>query len=219
MPRILIVEDEANIADFLQRGLVYKGYEVDVAHDGESALAMARDRPPDLVVLDLMLPGLDGIEVCRRLRAASDVGIVVLTARDAVSDRIQGLEAGADDYVLKPFVFDELLARLRAVQRRRSPGSKDVIRIGDMEVDTAAREVRRRGGRISLTPKEYELLEVLARNARRVLSREAIFEKVWGYDHAGEADPVKVYVSYLRRKLGEPEVIHTVRGFGYVLRE
>jgi DNA-binding response OmpR family regulator len=208
------------IADFIRRGLVLTGYEVDVAHDGEAALSAAREQMPDLVVLDLMLPGMDGVEVCRRLRAASDVPIVVLTARDAVSDKVEGLDAGADDYLTKPFVFDELLARLRAALRRRAP-SEEVLTVGDLIVRPASREVERAGRLVDLTTREYDLLVFLVRNAGRVVDKQTIFEKVWGYDFEVESDAIKVYVRYLRKKLngpGEADLIHAVRGVGYILR-
>jgi len=220
MTRILVVEDEADIGDFIKRGLVYKGYEVSLAWDGERALAMAHEEPPDLVILDLMLPGLDGIEVCKRLRAAGDVPIVVLTARDAVSDKVKGLDAGADDYLTKPFAFDELLARVRAALRRRSP-TDEVIKVGDLTVRPASREVRRGDREIRLTGREYELLELLARNAGNIVEKEQIFEKVWGYDFEAESDAIKVYIRYLRQKLnqaGEPDLIRAVRGVGYMLK-
>jgi two-component system response regulator MprA len=216
---VLVVEDEAAIADFIRRGLVYKGYEVSVALDGERALSMARDAPPDVVILDVMLPGLDGIEVCRRLRAASDVPIIMLTARDAVSDKVDGLDAGADDYLTKPFAFDELLARVRALLRRRSP-PEEVLTVGDLTIRPASREVTRGARGIDLTRREYELLEFLARNANRVVDKEAIFERVWGFDYETESDAIKVYIRYLRRKLnaaGEPDLIRAVRGVGYML--
>jgi len=220
MSQILVVEDESDIAHFIKRGLIYKGYDVEVAQDGEEALAVARDRPPDLVILDLMLPKLDGIEVCRRLRAASDVPIIVLTARDAVHDKVQGLDAGADDYLTKPFAFDELLARVRAALRRRAP-QDEVIKVGDLAVRAASREVSRAGRSIELTRREYELLELLARNANRVVAKETIFEKVWGFEYEAESDAIKVYIRYLRRKLnaaGEADLIHAVRGVGYMLK-
>lgn len=220
MTRILLIEDEADIADFIRRGLIYKGYEVDAALAGEQALSMARDYPPDLVVLDLMLPDLDGIEVCRRLRAASDVPIIMLTARDAVSDRVTGLEAGADDYLTKPFAFDQLLARVRAALRRRSP-PEDIIEAGGLTIRPASREVMRAGRNIELTRREYELLELLARNAGRVVDKEVIFEKVWGFNYEPESDVIKVYIRYLRKKLnaeGEPDLIRAVRGVGYMLK-
>jgi len=220
MTRILVVEDEADIAHFIQRGFVYKGYEVDVAPDGEQALSIAHERPPDLVVLDLMLPGLDGIEVCRRLRAAGDTPIIILTARDAVAEKVEGLEAGADDYLTKPFAFDELLARVRAALRRQTSGD-EVITVGDLSIDLASREVSRGGRGLKLTKREYDLLELLARNANRVLNKGMIFERVWGFDFDTESDPVKVYIRYLRQKLnagGEPDMIHSVRGVGYMLK-
>jgi len=219
MTHILVVEDEKGIADFVRRGLILTGYEVDVAYDGEAALSLARERMPDLVILDLMLPGIDGVEICRRLRAASDVPVIVLTARDSVADKVQGLDAGADDYLTKPFAFDELLARVRAALRRRAP-SPDILTAGDLVIRPASREVERAGRRIELTTREYDLLEYLARNAGRVVDKQAIFEKVWGYDFEGESDTIKVYVSYLRRKLngpGERDLIRAVRGVGYIL--
>ena len=221
MTRVLLVEDEPNIAQFIRRGLIYKGYEVDVVSTGEEALDVARERPADLVILDLMLPGMDGIEVCRRLRAAGDVPIIVVTARDKVSDKVEGLEAGANDYVTKPFAFDELLARVRAALRPRSSAREDVLRVGDLMIRPAAREVRRGDRAIQLTAREYDLLEYLARHADTVVTKETIFEKVWGYDFEAESDAVKVYISYLRRKLngeGEADLIHAVRGVGYILK-
>ena len=220
MARILVVEDEEGIAEFIRRGLILTGYEVDVAHDGEVALSLAREQMPDLVILDLMLPGLDGVEVCRRLRAASDVPIIVLTARDAVSDKVKGLDAGADDYLTKPFAFDELLARLRAALRRKAP-SQDVLTVGDLTVRPESREVERAGRSIELTTREFDLLEFLARNAGKVVDKQVIFEKVWGYDFEAESDAIKVYVRYLRKKLngpGERDLIRAVRGVGYMLK-
>ena len=220
MTRILVVEDEADIGHFIRRGLAYKGYEVDVAPDGEEALSVARDRPPQLVILDLMLPGLDGVEVCRRLRGESDVPIIMLTARDAVADKVEGLDAGADDYLTKPFSFDELLARVRAALRRRS-APEDVITVGDLSIHPASRGVSRGGREIELTRREYELLELLARNAQKVVGKEVIFEKVWGFDYEPESDAIKVYIRYLRKKLnanGEPDLIRAVRGVGYMLK-
>lgn len=222
MPQVLVVEDEPNIADFIRRGLIYKGYEVDVAHSGEQALDLARERPPDLVILDLMLPGMDGLEVCRRMRAADNVPIIMLTARDATSDKVEGLEAGADDYVAKPFEFDELLARIRAALRRKETSTAATeISLGDLVINRASREVRRAQRNIELTPREYDLLEFLARNAGRVVTKETLFEKVWGYDFEVESDAVKVYIRYLRKKLndaGEPDLIRSVRGVGYILK-
>lgn len=218
--RILVIEDEPDIASFIRRGLTYKGYDVEIAADGESGLAAVRERPPDLVLLDLMLPGIDGVEVCRRIRAGADVPIIVLTARDAVTDKVAGLDAGADDYVTKPFVFDELLARIRAALRRSQPAD-EVIQVGDLVIRPASREVWRSDRRIDLTAREYDLLEFLARNAGKVMTKGVIFSRVWGYDIELESDAIKVYVSYLRKKLnaaGEPDLIHAVRGVGYMLK-
>jgi two-component system response regulator MprA len=220
MARILVVEDDSDIADFIRRGLIYKDYDVDVARDGEEALALAHNKAPDLVILDLMLPKLDGIEVCQRLRAAGDVAIIMLTARDALADKVRGLDAGADDYVTKPFAFEELLARVQAALRRRAP-SEEVLTVGDLTIRRESREVRRGERVIGLTLREYELLEFLARNAGKVVEKQAIFEQVWGYDFEIESDAIKVYIRYLRKKLnaaGERDLIHAVRGVGYMLK-
>jgi two-component system response regulator MprA len=220
--QILVVEDDQGIADTLRRGLIFEGYRVDVVYDGKEALAAARDQPPDLVVLDWMLPGLDGLEVCKRLRAASDVPILMLTAKDSIPDRVVGLDAGADDYLVKPFAFDELLARVRALLRRAGPPQAEVLHFADLEMDTGTRQARRGGKGIELTAKEYMLLELFMRNPRNVLTRDVIYDRVWGYDFGGESNIIEVYVRYLRRKLeadGLPRLIHTVRGVGYVLRE
>lgn len=220
--QILVVEDDQGIADTLRRGLIFEGYRVDVVYDGKAALAAARDQPPDLVVLDWMLPGLDGLEVCKRLRAASDVPILMLTAKDSIPDRVVGLDAGADDYLVKPFAFDELLARVRALLRRAGPPQAEVLHFADLEMDTGTRQARRGGKGIELTAKEYMLLELFMRNPRNVLTRDVIYDRVWGYDFGGESNIIEVYVRYLRRKLeadGLPRLIHTVRGVGYVLRE
>ena len=220
--RILVIEDEDRILQFLRRGLTYEGYRVETAADGPSGLALARETPPDMVILDWMLPGLDGLEVCRRLRAAGDVPILMLTAKEAVSDRVQGLDAGADDYLVKPFEFDELLARLRALLRRAHPEATDVLAFGDLRLDTGTHQAFRGERQVDLTAKEYELLELFLRNPRQVLTREVIFDRVWGYDFGGESNIIEVYVRYLRQKTesdGEPRLLHTVRGVGYVLRE
>lgn len=221
--RVLVVEDEARIAQFLERGLIYEGYRVDVARDGHGGLNSARDNPPDLVILDWMLPGLDGLEVCKRLRAASDVPILMLTAKEEVNDRVRGLDAGADDYLVKPFSFDELLARVRALFRRSAPTSRpDVLRFDDLTLDTGTHRAHRGDRAIDLTAKEYELLELFMRNPRQVLTRDMIFDRVWGYDFGGESNIIEVYVRYLRQKTEsdtEMRLIHTVRGVGYVLRE
>jgi len=224
---VLVVDDDPEIRDSLRRGLSVEGYVVSLAGDGAEALESARDRAPDLVVLDVMLPKLDGLEVCRRLRMAEEsLPIVLLTARDAVPDRVAGLETGADDYLVKPFAFEELLARVRVQLRRREPAGASAtglreLRFDDLRLDTAAREARRGARRIPLTTTEYELLRLFMQHPREVLSRERIFERVWGYDFDGESKVIEVYVRYLREKLeaaGEPRLIHTVRGAGYVLR-
>jgi two-component system response regulator MprA len=223
MQRILIIEDEPEIAGYLRRGLVLEGFQVTVAPDGPAGLAADRETPHDLVVLDLMLPGIDGLEVARRLRAASDIPIIILTARDAVADRVRGLETGADDYLVKPFAFEELLARIRVQLRRRQAGAQsEVLRFGNLTLDTAARELRVGERRVELTAKEYELLELFMRHPNQVLTREVIYDRVWGYDFGGESNIIEVYVRYLRQKLeasGEARVIQTVRGAGYILRD
>lgn len=221
--RILVIEDEQRIAQFIERGLIFEGYRVDVAYDGRTGLAMARDNPPDLVVLDWMLPGIDGLEVCKRLRAASNVPILMLTAKDDVADRVTGLDSGADDYLVKPFSFDELLARLRALFRRSTVTSKpEILRFADLVLDTGTHRATRNNRPIDLTAKEYELLELFMRHPRQVLTRETIFDRVWNYDFGGESNIIEVYVRYLRQKTeqeGEARLLHTVRGVGYVLRE
>jgi two-component system response regulator MprA len=220
--RILIIEDEAKILQFLQRGLTYEGYRVVTAADGASGLALARSEVPELVILDWMLPGLDGLEVCRRLRAAGPTPILMLTARESVSDRVLGLDAGADDYLVKPFEFDELVARVRALLRRARPEAADLLTFGDLRLDTGTHQAYRGDRPIELTAKEYELLDLFLRHPRQVLTREVIFDRVWGYDFGGESNIIEVYVRYLRQKTeagGEPRLLHTVRGVGYVLRE
>lgn len=221
--RILIIEDEARIAQFVERALIYEGYRVSVARDGQVGLGIARDTPPDLVILDWMLPGLDGLEVCKRLRAASAVPILMLTAKDDVKDRVQGLDSGADDYLVKPFSIDELMARVRALFRRSVSTSRpEVLRFADLTLDTGTHLAYRAERQIELTAKEYELLELFMRNPRQVLTRDVIFDRVWGYDFGGESNIIEVYVRYLRQKTeqdNEPRLVHTVRGVGYVLRE
>lgn len=223
MHRILIIEDEAEIAGYLRRGLIFEGFDVEIAPDGPGGLVAARETPPDLVVLDLMLPGLDGLEVARRLRAESEVPIIILTARDAVPDRVAGLESGADDYLVKPFAFEELLARIRVqLRRRQSAQQSDTLRYANLTMDTSAREVRIDDRRVDLTAKEYELLELFMRHPQQVMTREVIYDRVWGYDFGGESNIIEVYVRYLRQKLeanGESRLIQTVRGVGYILRE
>ena len=221
--RILVIEDEVSIARFIERGLIFENYRPVVRHDGHSGLAAARDEPPDLVILDWMLPGLDGLEVCKRLRKAGDVPVLMLTARDDVRDRVSGLDAGADDYLVKPFSFQELLARIRALLRRNAPASRpEVLRFDDLALDTGTRRAQRGERMIDLTAKEYELLELFMRNPRQVLTRDVIFDRVWDYDFGGASNIIEVYVRYLRQKSeagDEARLIHTVRGVGYVLRE
>lgn len=221
--RILVIEDEARIAQFIERGLIYEGYRVTVAKNGQTGLSHARDNPPDLVILDWMLPGLDGLEVCKRLRAGGDVPILMLTAKDDINDRVTGLDAGADDYLVKPFAVDELMARIRALLRRVTPTSRpELLRFADLTLDTGTHRAHRGERAIDLTAKEYELLELFMRNPRQVLTRDVIFDRVWGYDFGGESNIIEVYVRYLRQKTeleGDERLIHTVRGVGYVLRE
>jgi two-component system response regulator MprA len=221
--RILIIEDDQAILKILQRGLAYEGYTVDTATEGRSGLMLARDHQPDLVILDWRLPGMDGLEVCHRMRTASgSVPILMLTAKDAVQDRIQGLDAGADDYMVKPFNLDELLARVRALLRRTQPDRVPVLKFADLTLDTGSRQASRVNRLVQLTAKEYELLELFLRHPKQVLTREVIFDRVWGYDFGGESNVLEVYIRYLRQKLeegGEARLIHTVRGVGYVMRE
>ncbi len=221
--QILVVEDDRRIRDLLRRGLIFEGYSVDVAEDGETALKLAREKLPDVVVLDLMLPGIDGLEVCRRLRAVSDMPIIMLTARDAVADRITGLDAGADDYMVKPFAFDELLARLRALFRRhKAEATTDILRYSDLTLNPRTRQVFRGSDEIQLTAKEFDLLELFLRHQNQVLTRELIYEHIWNYDFGGESNIIEVYIRYLRSKLevnGKSRLIQTVRGVGYALRD
>ena len=221
--RILIIEDDQAILKLLQRGLAYEGYTVDVATDGRAGLNLARDRSPDLVVLDWMLPGMDGLEVCHRLRTGGAMPILMLTAKDTIQDRVQGLDAGADDYMVKPFNLDELMARIRALLRRTQPERIPVLKFADLTLDTGSREATRGNKLIQLTAKEYELLELFMRHPRQVLTRDVIFDRVWGYDFGGESNVLEVYIRYLRQKLEIeetlPRLIHTVRGVGYVMRE
>jgi DNA-binding response OmpR family regulator len=220
--RVLVVEDDVDIAGVLRRSLDKEGYDVRVAEDGEAALDEASVFEPDAVVLDLGLPKLDGVEVCRRLRADGDVPILVLTARDALESRVEGLDSGADDYLVKPFEREELLARMRALLRRRPPRGSASLVTGDLSLNPDTREVRRGDRKVDLTAREFELLEYLMRNARLVVSRQALLDDVWGYHPFAETNTIDVFVSNLRRKLearGEPRLLHTVRGAGYVLRE
>jgi two-component system response regulator MprA len=222
--RVLVVDDDPAVRESLRRSLVFNGYQVDLAADGEQALRAVADSRPDAVVLDVMMPRLDGLATCRALRAAGDdVPVLMLTARDEVADRVAGLDAGADDYLPKPFALEELLARLRALLRRIGAGdSGPVLRLADLTLDPASRDVTRGKRPVRLTRTEFALLELLLRNQRRVLPRERILEEVWGYDFPTTANSLEVYVGYLRRKTeaeGEPRLIHTVRGVGYVARE
>ncbi|MCJ7808064.1 MAG: response regulator transcription factor [Dehalococcoidia bacterium] len=220
--RILVVDDDPEIVSFLKRGLIYEGYGVDTASDGTEALAKAREIEPDLVILDIMMPGIDGVEVSKRLRQASDVPILMLTAKGTVADRVTGLDSGADDYLVKPFAFDEFIARVRALLRRHQPKEGEVLRFSDLSLNTATREVRRGNEGIELTAQEFDLLELFIRHPRQVLNRDRIYERVWGYDFGGESNLIEVYVSYLRSKIeasGKPRLIHTIRGVGYVLKE
>jgi len=219
---ILVVDDDPEIISFVRRGLAYEGYEVDTAADGSEALAKAREKEPDLVILDIMMPGIDGIEVSKRLRQGGDVPILMLTAKGTVADKVAGLESGADDYLVKPFAFDELLARVRALLRRRQPGEEETLRFSDLSLSTATREVKRGNDPIELTAQEFDLLELFMRHPRQVLKRDLIYDRVWGYDFEGESNVIEVYIRYLRSKLevrDRPRLIHTVRGVGYVMKE
>jgi len=220
-PRVLVVEDDEDIAQALQRSLRMEGYEVRTAADGEAALEQGRVFAPDLVVLDLGLPRMDGLEVARTLRAEDDVPILILTARDALESRVEGLDSGADDYLVKPFERQELLARLRALLRRRPPRGSAPLRVGDLVLNSDTHEVQRGERTIGLTQREFELLEYLMRNERIVISRQRLLDEVWGYDPFSTTNTIEVFVSNLRRKLEaeqEPRLLHTIRGAGYVLR-
>ncbi|MFE0516289.1 response regulator transcription factor [Streptomyces sp. NPDC058964] len=221
---VLVVDDDAAIRRSLERGLRLSGFEVRTAPDGLGALTAIADGPPDVLVLDVSMPGMSGIEVCARLRAdGRDLPVLMLSALDETADRIAGLQAGGDDYLVKPFALQELVLRLRALLRRRPPVAQDrVLRVADLLIDPAARTARRGGRPVDLTRREFELLEVLARNAGLVLTRDQLLERVWGYDFDVRSDAVDTFVSYLRRKLetdGAPRLIQTVRGVGFVLRE
>jgi len=220
---ILVVEDEVKLARFVELELSYEGYQVSVTHDGLSGLTAAREEHPDLVVLDWMLPGLSGLEICRRLRVTGDkVPIILLTAKDEVSDRVVGLDAGADDYVVKPFSIEELLARVRAHLRRNHEEDPDVLQFEDLSLNRRTREVHRGDRLIELTAKEFDLLDYLLVHPRQVVTRDRILEQVWGYDFMGDSNIIEVYIRYLRLKLetnNEKRLIQTVRGVGYVLRD
>jgi DNA-binding response OmpR family regulator len=220
---ILLVEDEVKLARFVELELSSEGYNVSVAHDGMTGLTLARESSPDLAILDWMLPGLSGVEICRRLRATgSSVPVILLTAKDEVSDRVAGLDAGADDYVVKPFSIEELLARIRAHLRRTQETNDDLLQFQDLSLNRSTREVFRGKRAIELTAKEFDLLEYLLGHPRQVFTRDQILEKVWGYDFMGDSNIIEVYIRYLRLKLeekNEKRLIHTVRGVGYALRE
>jgi len=227
--KILVVDDERAVRESLRRALELEGYEIELAEDGRQALSLLQEEEeraqPDALILDVLMPGVDGLEVCRRLRrSGNSVPVLMLTARDEVENRVAGLDAGADDYVTKPFALEELLARVRALLRRASNGDRagEVLRFADLELDAGTREVRRSGRKIELTRTEFSLLELFMLNPRQVLTRSIIFERVWGYDFGFASNSLDVYIGYLRRKTeagGKPRLIHTVRGVGYALRE
>ncbi len=222
--KILVVEDEPRIYDFIRRGLQREGFDVLIAVDGESGLDMTFAELPNLIILDVMLPKIDGLVVCRQIREAElQVPILMLTAKDAIPDRVAGLETGADDYLVKPFAFEELLARIRALLRRRAPIESDApIEFADLTLSPATRMAERDGRTIELTAKEYDLLELFMRHPNQVLTRDQIYDRIWGYDFGGESNIIEVYIRYLRSKLeanGEHRLLHTIRGVGYALRE
>jgi two-component system OmpR family response regulator len=222
--RVLVVDDEVNIAELLQMALRYEGWEISLAHSGRAAVASAKDFSPDAIVLDMMLPDFDGMEVLRKVRAQSpDIPVLFLTARDSVEDRVAGLTAGGDDYVIKPFSLEEVVARLRGLMRRTGATAarpNAVIKVGNLSLDEDSRDVERAGRPIDLTATEFELLRYLMRNPRRVLSKAQILDHVWDYDFGGQANVVEIYISYLRKKIdfGQEPMIHTKRGAGYVLK-
>jgi DNA-binding response OmpR family regulator len=221
--RILLVEDEVKLARFIELELSSEGYEISLAHDGMTGLSLLRESPPDLAILDWMLPGISGLEICRRLRSTgSSIPVIFLTAKDEIGDRVAGLDAGADDYVVKPFSIEELLARIRAHLRRTQETDKDLFQFGDLSLNRRTREVYRGKRAINLTAKEFDLLEYLLSHPRQVLTKTQILERVWGYDFMGDSNIIEVYIRYLRLKLEENKekrLIHTVRSVGYVLKE
>ena len=219
---ILVVDDDPEILSLLRRGLTYEGYSVEVASDGKEALSKALEREPDLVVLDIMLPEIDGLEISRRLNAAGDVPVLMLTAKSTLADKIAGFNSGADDYLVKPFSLDELLVRVKALLKRRLISKDEIYKFSDLLLDVGSREVKRGGRSIQLTAQEFDLLKLFLMHPRQVLRRDFIYERVWGYDFTGDSNVIEVYVRYLRSKLedrGEPRLLHTARGVGYVLRE
>jgi DNA-binding response OmpR family regulator len=218
-PRILVVDDEDAILDFVELGLKYEGFEVELARDGVEAISAVASRRPDLILLDLSLPGLDGLDVCRRVRQASDVPIIMLTARGDVDERVEGLEAGADDYLPKPFKFKELLARVRAVLRRRTSAAERILKFGGLELNRDTREVFQEGRPVHLTPRELDLLETFMLHPRQVMTRDVLLDRVWGTDYLGDGNLIEVHISALREKLSDNDrrLIRTVRGVGYAL--
>jgi DNA-binding response OmpR family regulator len=234
--RILVIDDEPKVVDFLKLGLTYENFEVDYAYDGLTGLKMALENPPDLIILDLMLPVLDGLEVCQRLKSHRDIPVIMLTARGELDERVNGLDLGADDYLTKPFQFKELVARIRAVLRRNSstsansnlaftsdsgkasPPNINTLKVYDISFDPDLREFRRGNLFMELTQREADLLKLLMSHPNQVMSRDIILDNVWGYDFKGDFNVIEVYIRYLRQKLGEPDLIHTVRGVGYVMR-
>ena len=220
--RILIIEDDEEILRVLNRVLTYEGYLVDTALTGKAGLLLASEQRPDLVILDLMLPNIDGLEVCRRLQKLGNQPILILTAKDSLEDQVKGLDSGADDYMVKPFEMDELLARIRALLRRTAADRIKILEFEDLVLDSGTHRAKRGDREIVLTAKEFDLLDLFMRHPRMVMSREVIFDKVWDYDFGGESNVLDVYIRYLRQKLeagGEPRLIYTVRGVGYVMRE
>lgn len=221
--KIIVIDDDPKITSMIRRGLTFEGYDAIVANNGREGLMMILDQPPDLVILDVMTPGIDGLEVCRRLRKDGNIPILMVTGRDSVADRVEGLETGADDYLIKPFAFEELVARVTALLRRTdNSNTGDLIHFSDLTLDLASRSAERDGRTIELSTTEFNLLELFMQNPKRVLSRELIMEKVWGYNFQGESNVLEVYVGYLRHKLEmnkEKRLIHTVRGSGYVMKE
>jgi two-component system response regulator MprA len=219
-PRVLVVDDERSIVDFIRLGLQYEGFQVQVAPDGQAALRLISEFKPHVVVLDVMMPRMDGLAVASAVRGNKDMGIIILSARDEVQDRIKGLEVGADDYLVKPFDFGELLARIRAVMRRRNPGAGPLLQVQDLTMDEATRDVRRGGRPIELSAREFDLLRLLLMHPNQVLARERILDQVWGYNFFGDANNVEVYIRYLRQKLGDEkhQLIQTVRGVGYRIK-